>query len=184
MAPESISPSTSYSQQQYPSPETATTSAAQQQYWSDQAMDTSADYTQQHSHYGMHQYHPQQRYTPEGAMRGIAADDQSLQQTWQSYMYNVSLVFCFLRMAFCLPLNALGWLSTAPPRRLEEENFAAFHFLICIPNASRASHLLPCSASAISIASIRWVSRVMFGYHLCCHLAMLVSRFNNNTKYQ
>ncbi|KAK0220929.1 hypothetical protein EDD85DRAFT_983666 [Armillaria nabsnona] len=89
VAPESISPSTSYSQQQYPSPETATTSTAQQQYWSDQAMDTSADYTQQHPHYGMHQYHPQQPYTPEGAMRGIAADDQSLQQTWQSYMYNV-----------------------------------------------------------------------------------------------
>ncbi|KAK0498860.1 hypothetical protein EDD18DRAFT_1308308 [Armillaria luteobubalina] len=89
VAPESISPSTSYSQQQYPSPETASTSAAQHQYWTDQAMDTTADYSQQPSHYGMHQYHPQQHYTPEGAMRGIAADDQSLQQTWQSYMYNV-----------------------------------------------------------------------------------------------
>ncbi|KAK0469060.1 uncharacterized protein EV420DRAFT_1492278 [Desarmillaria tabescens] len=92
MAAESISPSTSYSQQQYPSPETATTSTAQQQYWTDQAMDTTADYNQQqqqHSHYGMYQYHPQQYYTPEGAMRGIAADDQSLQQTWQSYMHNV-----------------------------------------------------------------------------------------------
>ncbi|KAG7442877.1 uncharacterized protein BT62DRAFT_904567 [Guyanagaster necrorhizus] len=89
MASESISPSTSYSQQQYPSPETATTSAVQQQqYWTDQAMDTTADYAQPHSHYGMHQYRPQ-HYTPEGAMRGIAADDQSLQQTWQSYMYNV-----------------------------------------------------------------------------------------------
>ncbi|KAK0484663.1 hypothetical protein IW261DRAFT_1331075 [Armillaria novae-zelandiae] len=94
VASESISPSTSYSQQQYPSPETtASTSAAQHQYWTDQAMDTTADYTQQQpaSHYGMHQqHHPQQHYTPEGAMRGIAADDQSLQQTWQSYMYNVS----------------------------------------------------------------------------------------------
>ncbi|KAK0205424.1 fungal-specific transcription factor domain-containing protein [Desarmillaria ectypa] len=98
MEPESVSPSTSYSQQQYPSPETATTTTAQQQYWTDQAMDTTADYSQQHSHYGMHQY--QQHYTPEGAMRGIAADDQSLQQTWQSYMYNVSLtiLLCFLRM--------------------------------------------------------------------------------------
>ncbi|KAG5652402.1 hypothetical protein H0H81_005096 [Sphagnurus paluster] len=28
-------------------------------------------------------------YTPEGALKGIAADDSSLQETWQSYMYKV-----------------------------------------------------------------------------------------------
>ena len=31
-----------------------------------------------------------QQYTPEGALRGIAADDRSLQETWQSYMNKVS----------------------------------------------------------------------------------------------
>ena len=30
-----------------------------------------------------------QQYTPEGALRGIAADDRSLQETWQSYMNKV-----------------------------------------------------------------------------------------------
>jgi hypothetical protein len=30
-----------------------------------------------------------QQYTPEGALRGIAADDHSLQETWQSYMNKV-----------------------------------------------------------------------------------------------
>ncbi|KAG6857508.1 hypothetical protein H0H87_002133 [Tephrocybe sp. NHM501043] len=30
-----------------------------------------------------------QHYTPDGALRGIAADDRSLQETWQSYMYKV-----------------------------------------------------------------------------------------------
>ena len=32
-----------------------------------------------------------QQYTPEGALRGIAADDRSLQETWQSYMSKVNL---------------------------------------------------------------------------------------------
>ena len=35
------------------------------------------------------QSHVGHRYTPEGALRGIAADDYSLQETWQSYMYKV-----------------------------------------------------------------------------------------------
>lgn len=36
-----------------------------------------------------------QQYTPEGALKGIAADDRSLQETWQSYMSKVwSIVFC------------------------------------------------------------------------------------------
>jgi len=34
-------------------------------------------------------YATQQYYTPEDAMRGIAADDNSLQETWQSYMNQV-----------------------------------------------------------------------------------------------
>ncbi|KAF8909644.1 hypothetical protein CPB84DRAFT_1765097 [Gymnopilus junonius] len=38
-------------------------------------------------HYPPPQQH--QQYTPEGALRGIAADDRSLQETWQSYMNNV-----------------------------------------------------------------------------------------------
>ncbi|KAF8803345.1 hypothetical protein BYT27DRAFT_7171817 [Phlegmacium glaucopus] len=33
--------------------------------------------------------HHHQHYTPEGALRGIAADDHSLQETWQSYMSKV-----------------------------------------------------------------------------------------------
>ncbi|KAF9011964.1 fungal-specific transcription factor domain-containing protein [Cyathus striatus] len=38
-----------------------------------------------------HVYQPNMpaQYTPEAAMRGIAADDRSLQETWQSYMYKV-----------------------------------------------------------------------------------------------
>jgi len=35
------------------------------------------------------QYH--HHYTPEGALRGIAADDSSLQETWQSYMNKVRI---------------------------------------------------------------------------------------------
>ena len=35
----------------------------------------------------------QHHYTPEAALKGIAADDRSLQETWQSYMYNVSSFF-------------------------------------------------------------------------------------------
>lgn len=39
-------------------------------------------------------HHQHQHYTPEGALRGIAADDRSLQETWQSYMNKVySFVF-------------------------------------------------------------------------------------------
>ena len=34
-----------------------------------------------------------QQYTPEGALRGIAADDHSLQETWQSFMNKVTLQF-------------------------------------------------------------------------------------------
>ena len=35
-----------------------------------------------------------QQYTPEGALRGIAADDRSLQETWQSYMNKVRTPPC------------------------------------------------------------------------------------------
>ena len=35
------------------------------------------------------EYQQHQQYTPEGALRGIAADDRSLQETWQSYMNKV-----------------------------------------------------------------------------------------------
>ncbi|KDR77286.1 hypothetical protein GALMADRAFT_96046 [Galerina marginata CBS 339.88] len=34
-------------------------------------------------------HHQHQQYTPESALRGIAADDRSLQETWQTYMSNV-----------------------------------------------------------------------------------------------
>ena len=34
--------------------------------------------------------HHHRHYTPEGALRGIAADDRSLQETWQSYMNKVT----------------------------------------------------------------------------------------------
>jgi hypothetical protein len=44
------------------------------------------------------------QYTPEGALRGIAADDTSLQETWQSYMNNVQFnfsVFVFVFLTLC-----------------------------------------------------------------------------------
>jgi len=34
-----------------------------------------------------HRYH--HHYTPESALRGIAADDRGLQETWQSFMNKV-----------------------------------------------------------------------------------------------
>ncbi|PPQ92184.1 hypothetical protein CVT25_008958 [Psilocybe cyanescens] len=36
-----------------------------------------------------HGHHPHEQYTPENALRGIAADDRGLQETWQSYMNKV-----------------------------------------------------------------------------------------------
>uniref|UniRef100_A0A0W0F0V7 Zn(2)-C6 fungal-type domain-containing protein n=1 Tax=Moniliophthora roreri TaxID=221103 RepID=A0A0W0F0V7_MONRR len=63
----------------------------QTQYWHN-SLDPNMAY-QDHQHPQMHQMHmqqqPYQQYTPEGAMRGIAADDPRLQETWQSYMYKV-----------------------------------------------------------------------------------------------
>ncbi len=44
------------------------------------------------------QYH--QHYTPDGALRGIAADDRSLQETWQSYMNKVCTIFFKLAILF------------------------------------------------------------------------------------
>ncbi|KAG6889396.1 hypothetical protein C0992_005480, partial [Termitomyces sp. T32_za158] len=44
--------------------------------------------TQLHGLYG-HLQQQNQQYTPDGVLRGIAADDTSLQETWQSYMYKV-----------------------------------------------------------------------------------------------
>ena len=38
------------------------------------------------------EFQQHQQYTPEGALRGIAADDRSLQETWQSYMSKVYLI--------------------------------------------------------------------------------------------
>ncbi|KIK07112.1 hypothetical protein K443DRAFT_2598 [Laccaria amethystina LaAM-08-1] len=35
-------------------------------------------------------YQPHQHYTPGGVLRGIAAEDSSLQETWQSYMHKVA----------------------------------------------------------------------------------------------
>jgi hypothetical protein len=45
-----------------------------------------------------HQQHPPPatyHYTPEGALRGIAADDPRLQETWQTYMSNVRSIPLF-----------------------------------------------------------------------------------------
>ena len=44
--------------------------------------------TSQETTQGPYQHH----YTPGGALKGIVADDRSLQETWQSYMFNMSLV--------------------------------------------------------------------------------------------
>ena len=41
------------------------------------------------------EYQQHQQYTPEGALRGIAADDRSLQETWQSYMNKVHPTMLF-----------------------------------------------------------------------------------------
>ena len=46
-----------------------------------------------------HHQQQQQRYTPEGALRGIAADDHSLQETWQSYMNKVTYLTSLTSMA-------------------------------------------------------------------------------------
>jgi hypothetical protein len=63
------------------------------------------------------EYQQHQQYTPEGALRGIAADDRSLQETWQSYMNKVPnvLFFCILSSDDANPLISffIGWLSAA-----------------------------------------------------------------------
>ncbi|KAF8153104.1 fungal-specific transcription factor domain-containing protein [Crassisporium funariophilum] len=60
-----------------------------------------------------------QLYTPENALRGIAAEDHSLQETWQSYMNKVCVApvtFAILKSSF--PMILLGWFSTPIPRGL------------------------------------------------------------------
>ena len=56
------------------------------------------------------------RYTPEGALRGIAADDRSLQETWQSYMNKV-LVNVLLRKFSCL----IQYEQVGSPRQFLED---------------------------------------------------------------
>ncbi|KAF9269469.1 hypothetical protein L218DRAFT_1072308 [Marasmius fiardii PR-910] len=64
---------------------------AEQPYWPGEPEGNMGYQAQQHvQHVGQQPYH---QYTPEDAMRGIAADDPRLQETWQSYMYK----------------NPLGW---------------------------------------------------------------------------
>lgn len=66
--------------------------AAVPQYWtsSGEALHYQQGIPQQYSASALPQHvRSQDHYTPEAALRGIAADDHSLQETWQSYMYNV-----------------------------------------------------------------------------------------------
>jgi hypothetical protein len=66
---------------------------------------------QQHQQQRYHPHHEQQyqhqHYTPEGALRGIAADDSSLQETWQSYMNKVG----FLGVPILLISSFGSWIS-------------------------------------------------------------------------
>jgi hypothetical protein len=54
---------------------------------------------------------PLEHYTPENALRGIAADDRSLQETWQSYMEKVLSVLRLIKLQFAnIPV---GWISSS-----------------------------------------------------------------------
>ena len=57
-----------------------------------------------------------QHYTPDGVLRGIAADDTSLQETWQSYMYKVRFFYIYHTVR---AESYLGGLSSPIFRRLE-----------------------------------------------------------------
>ncbi len=60
-----------------------------------------------------------QQYSPDSALRGIAADDRSLQETWQSYMNKVWIsVFPLLEYLVTEILNHIGWLSSSVFRGL------------------------------------------------------------------
>jgi len=52
-------------------------------------------------------------YTPEGALRGIAADDSSLQETWQSYMNKVWINVILQRVSCLINLNRLARLDNS-----------------------------------------------------------------------
>ncbi|RDB28185.1 putative transcriptional regulatory protein C1F7.11c [Hypsizygus marmoreus] len=74
--------------QAYPHPQVHThahmqpeSSAEGYQYWPATGYTNPSQLAQ-----GQHQQH---HYTPDAALQGIAADDRSLQETWQSYMYKV-----------------------------------------------------------------------------------------------
>ncbi|KAG6860918.1 hypothetical protein C0995_006042 [Termitomyces sp. Mi166 len=78
--------------QEHPQQQQQPQSAHQEtyQYWTprDAPYSSIDQVTQAHGVYG-HLQQQNQHYTPDGVLRGIAADDTSLQETWQSYMYKV-----------------------------------------------------------------------------------------------
>ncbi|KAG7095619.1 hypothetical protein E1B28_006343 [Marasmius oreades] len=57
----------------------------EQPYWAGESEGYHAQHPTQH----VGNQQPYHQYTPEDAMRGIAADDPRLQETWQAYMYKV-----------------------------------------------------------------------------------------------
>lgn len=73
------------------------------------------------------EYQQHQQYTPEGALRGIAADDRSLQETWQSYMNKVLTppIFCLLSsfywMMIANPLISFLYIKVGSPRQFIDD---------------------------------------------------------------
>ncbi|KIK61336.1 hypothetical protein GYMLUDRAFT_42922 [Collybiopsis luxurians FD-317 M1] len=112
-----ISPTSSTHSHSYPSPETVFEShphtrspVVQGPYWTNGHHAPAPEGTvygdhpppSRHGQIGSHQHHQHypsvprvvpvsnSHYTPEAAMQGMAAEDPRLQETWQSFMYNVS----------------------------------------------------------------------------------------------
>lgn len=129
-SPESISPSTStYSEQSlnhYRSPESvlaASHAQAQPAYWASTASTITqlpnASYQTQEEMYYQQPVSQvaQHHYRAGDAMRGIAAQDPSLQETWQSYMYKASSFHAQSKK--CLPF--ILRLQVGSPRLMFED---------------------------------------------------------------
>lgn len=91
-----------------------------------------------------------QHYTPEGALRGIAADDRSLQETWQSYMEKVRVYLAILVWALLLTITFLrtGRLAASVLRRLICVRSRALHQYLYI---YYIIYTLQASTSAVSL---------------------------------
>ncbi|KAL0578343.1 hypothetical protein V5O48_003657 [Marasmius crinis-equi] len=85
-----VTPVTAHPAHAHAHPGATPPAPAEPTYWQGNADVNMPYHNQQHQHVQhMEMQQPYQQYTPEGAMRGIAADDPRLQETWQSFMYKV-----------------------------------------------------------------------------------------------